>query len=86
MSAVPKPRASPTQTGDGVIVMAKDVAKYFDVSPPWLNRLLERKPRAILHAVDGVSFEIQRGFRLAYGVRQVHCCTPAGGAVSAFAR
>ena len=61
MSAVPKPRASPTRTGDDVIVMAKDVAKYFDVSPPWLNRVLEKKPRAVLHAVDGVSFEIQRG-------------------------
>jgi len=61
VSAVPKPRASPTRTGNDVIVMAKDVAKHFDVSPPWLNRVLEKKPRAILHAVDGVSFEIKRG-------------------------
>ena len=38
-----------------------DVAKTFDVSPPWLNRLLEGKPRALLKAVDGVSFAIGRG-------------------------
>ena len=38
-----------------------DVARYFDVSPPWLNRLLERKPRQILKAVDGVSLSIVRG-------------------------
>ena len=44
-----------------VIVRAENIAKYFDVSPPWLNRVLERQDRAILHAVDGVSFEIKRG-------------------------
>jgi peptide/nickel transport system ATP-binding protein len=38
-----------------------DVARYFDVSPPWLNRLIERKPRQILRAVDGVSFGIEKG-------------------------
>jgi peptide/nickel transport system ATP-binding protein len=37
------------------------VAKTFDVSPPWLNRVLEGKPRALLRAVDGVSFSIARG-------------------------
>ena len=31
-----------------------DVARVFDVSPPWLDRVLERKPRALLKAVDGV--------------------------------
>ena len=38
-----------------------DVARYFDVSPPWLNRIIERKPRQILRAVDGVSFTIEKG-------------------------
>jgi peptide/nickel transport system ATP-binding protein len=38
-----------------------DVARHFDVSPPWLNRVLEHKPRALLKAVDGVSFVIARG-------------------------
>ena len=44
---------------------AHDLAKTFDVSAPWLNRVLERKPRALLHAVDGVSFAIERGKTLA---------------------
>ena len=39
----------------------KDVARYFDVSPPWLNRLLERKTRAVLKAVDGIDFKLERG-------------------------
>jgi peptide/nickel transport system ATP-binding protein len=38
-----------------------DVARYFDVSSPWLNRVIERKPRQILRAVDGVSFAIEKG-------------------------
>ncbi|MFI4926155.1 MAG: ABC transporter ATP-binding protein, partial [Burkholderiales bacterium] len=46
-------------------VQAIDLAKTFDVSPPWLNRVLERKPRVLLHAVDGVSFEIRKGETLA---------------------
>jgi peptide/nickel transport system ATP-binding protein len=41
------------------------VSKAFDVSPPWLNRVLERKPRVFLHAVSDVSFEIRRGETLA---------------------
>jgi len=53
--------ATPTSFGSDVIVHAVGLAKYFDVSPPWLNRVLENKKRAILHAVDGVSFDIRRG-------------------------
>ena len=47
------------------LVVAHDLAKTFDVSAPWINRVLEGKPRQLLHAVDGVSFEIQRGQTLA---------------------
>jgi len=47
------------------LVVAHDLAKTFDVSAPWLNRVLEGQPRQWLHAVDGVSFEIQRGQTLA---------------------
>ena len=47
------------------LVQAKDLAKSFDVSPPWLNRVIERKPRVTLKAVDGVSFDIQKGKTLA---------------------
>ncbi len=38
-----------------------DVARYFDVSPPWLDRMLERRPRVLLKAVDGVSLTIRSG-------------------------
>ena len=47
------------------LVVAHDLAKTFDVSAPWLNRVLEGKPRQMLHAVDGVSFEIEKGKTLA---------------------
>jgi peptide/nickel transport system ATP-binding protein len=47
------------------LVVAHDLAKTFDVSAPWLNRMIERKPRQLLHAVDGVSFEIEKGKTLA---------------------
>jgi peptide/nickel transport system ATP-binding protein len=43
------------------LLRARDLARYFDVSAPWLNRVLERKRRAVLKAVDGVDFEIGRG-------------------------
>ena len=47
------------------LVEVSDLAKTFDVSAPWLNRVIERQPRKFVHAVDGVSFAIQRGQTLA---------------------
>jgi peptide/nickel transport system ATP-binding protein len=47
------------------LVEVNDLAKVFDVSAPWLNRVVERKPRQYVHAVDGVSFSIERGKTLA---------------------
>ena len=47
------------------LVEVRDLSKTFDVSAPWLNRVVERKPRQFVHAVDGVSFSIQRGQTLA---------------------
>ncbi|HEY6431952.1 MAG TPA: oligopeptide/dipeptide ABC transporter ATP-binding protein [Acetobacteraceae bacterium] len=44
---------------------ADRVSRYFDVSRPALQRLLTRQPRAILRAVDDVSFAIPRGSTLA---------------------
>jgi len=47
------------------LVEVTDLAKTFDVSAPWLNRVVERKPRQFVHAVDGVSFTIEKGKTLA---------------------
>ncbi|MGY4830753.1 ABC transporter ATP-binding protein [Sphaerotilaceae bacterium SBD11-9] len=43
------------------LVEVRDLVKRFDVSAPWLNRVVERRPRQWVHAVDGVSFSIERG-------------------------
>ena len=37
----------------------------FDVSRPWLNRVIEREPRRLLRAVDRVSLVVERGETLA---------------------
>jgi peptide/nickel transport system ATP-binding protein len=47
------------------LVQVDDLAKSFDVSAPWLNRVLERRPRQFVQAVGGVSFSIDKGRTLA---------------------
>ena len=47
------------------LVDVDGLAKTFDVSLPWLNRVAERKPRQFVHAVDDVGFTIGRGRTLA---------------------
>ena len=42
-------------------VRAHDVARWFDVSPSWLDRVIYRRPRQLLRAVDGINFEIYKG-------------------------
>lgn len=37
------------------------MTRRFDVSAPWLNRVIERKPRLFVRAVDDVSFEVPKG-------------------------
>jgi peptide/nickel transport system ATP-binding protein len=46
------------------VVEATDLARYFDVSRPALQRWLAREPRRILRAVDGVHFDIPKGTTL----------------------
>ena len=46
---------------DEVLVSVRDLTRTFDVSDPWLNRVIERKPKRILTAVDDVSFDVPRG-------------------------
>ena len=45
----------------GPLLEVRDLVKDFDVSRPWLNRVIEGAQRQILRAVDGVSFAINRG-------------------------
>ena len=47
------------------LVRLIEVGRDFDVSRPWLNRVIEGAPRQLLRAVDGVSFEVSKGETLA---------------------
>ncbi|MBA4262672.1 MAG: ABC transporter ATP-binding protein, partial [Comamonadaceae bacterium] len=62
---VVRPPAVAPLVGEAPLVRATDLAKTFDVSALWLNRVLERQPRQLLRAVDGVSFDIFKGQTLA---------------------
>jgi peptide/nickel transport system ATP-binding protein len=41
------------------IVSVKTLSRVFDVSKPWLNRVIEREPKAFLTAVSEVDFEVE---------------------------
>jgi peptide/nickel transport system ATP-binding protein len=43
------------------LVQVRNLRRVFDVSKPWLNRVIERSPMEFLRAVDGVSFDIVKG-------------------------
>jgi peptide/nickel transport system ATP-binding protein len=47
------------------LLKLQSVSRDFDVSRPWLNRVLEGEPRRLLRAVDRVSFEVTKGETLA---------------------
>jgi peptide/nickel transport system ATP-binding protein len=47
------------------LLRLESVSRDFDVSAPWLNRVLEHQPRRLLRAVDDVSFEVTPGETLA---------------------
>ena len=47
------------------LVRLIEVGRDFDVSRPWLNRVLEGAPRQLLRAVDTVSLDVARGETLA---------------------
>ena len=40
------------------LISVRDLTRIFDVSKPWLNRVIERLPRALLTAVSEVSFDV----------------------------
>ena len=58
MSALPRAAVQP-------LVEVEGLSKTFDVSAPWLNRVIDRKPKQFVHAVDDVSFSILPGTTLA---------------------
>ncbi len=41
------------------LIEVENLTRVFDVSKPWLNRVIERLPRALLTAVSDVSFGIE---------------------------
>src|SRR5215831_12262944 len=47
--------------GGKPFVQIEGLKRYFDVSPPWLVRALEGRPRQLVLAVDGVDIEIAKG-------------------------
>ncbi len=56
------PSGAPDPQGAAdTLLEARHLTRYFDVSPPWLNRVLEHKSRQIVRAVDDVNFKIARG-------------------------
>ncbi len=59
------PAVQPQTARAPALVQVEDLGKTFDVSAPWLTRVIERQPRRTVHAVDGVSFDIPRGSTLA---------------------
>jgi peptide/nickel transport system ATP-binding protein len=40
------------------LVEARELTRVFDVSKPWLNRVIEGEQRTLLKAVTGVTFSI----------------------------
>src|SRR3989442_7431180 len=47
------------------LLSVEAVTRDFDVSRPWLDRVLEGESRRLLRAVDGVTLEVRRGETLA---------------------
>jgi peptide/nickel transport system ATP-binding protein len=55
-------RREPRESGERTsLLRVAHATKTFDVSPPWLTRVISRQPPLLLHAVDDVSFDIRRG-------------------------
>jgi peptide/nickel transport system ATP-binding protein len=50
-----------TDRADASLLQVENAGRDFDVSRPWLDRVIEGEPRRNLRAVDGVSFSICKG-------------------------
>jgi peptide/nickel transport system ATP-binding protein len=56
-----EPGPVPSRSDARPLLEVRDLTRDFDVSRPWLNRVIEGSGRQILSAVAGVSFTINRG-------------------------
>ena len=41
------------------LISVAALTRIFDVSKPWLNRVIERRPKSLLTAVSDVDFEVE---------------------------
>jgi peptide/nickel transport system ATP-binding protein len=51
----------PVDKDPKILVDVVNLERYFDVSPPFLNRVIERTGKIYIKAVDGIDFKINRG-------------------------
>ncbi len=58
------PRVPAAAMTDPPVLEARSLTRLFDVSRPWLQRMLAAEKRLLLRAVDDVSFAIPRGTTL----------------------
>src|SRR5262245_9871669 len=56
---------APRPAGCMPLLSLRAVSRAFDVSRPWLNRVIEKEPRRFLLAVDNVDLEVNPGETLA---------------------
>jgi peptide/nickel transport system ATP-binding protein len=61
---MPEAPHDPRAVAIAPMLEAEGVTHWFDVSKPWLQRVIAREPRLRLRAVDDVSFAIPRGTTL----------------------
>ena len=61
MVETPERRESLSPSDGGTLLRVEGLTKYFDVSPPFLNRVLQGGGRLILKAVDDLSISIPKG-------------------------
>ncbi len=64
-SAVASPGGRTVANTTGALVDVQNLTRVFDVSKPWLNRVIEREERKLLKAVTDVSFAINKRETLA---------------------
>lgn len=48
-------------TGETPLISVRKLGAVFDISKPWLNRMLALEPKQFLTAVDSVDFDIPKG-------------------------